>query len=445
MVYKEEFEYVLIDNGHAVYAAEVEDDKSGGPKNLTVDPLGRFDIITGDNDTETLIYVEDSYGNDNEIIITSASLDYVNLEEFMSILQDDPVLGKLFDFELTPFGINNKDEYLDIIEDNFAAALGSDDPTRRYWGQYVIDTITGAPVYRAATEYTFESSKLNKTFTYDYTKYIPYRTDDNFVRQLAQHCTATSLRTKMTHGVIGYSTLRNYSLKSLAKRADELINAKYSLYAKKYNGRMMLNGNNEPYEIGANVSVTAYQFPTSDGVNNYITRSNGAATYAGMISNLPVEQSTTMQPIGLTNVDYEFSHAQMKDITNAGYIVVRNTVTKGLCIVDGVTMAPATQYRRRFSVVRTVNECGDAIRVAAEPFIGKKNSLANRSALKTAVDSALHQFVGTLIWDYRFEVVNLSSYTDDAFININYWIFPINEIREVDNSITVTRQTTQTE
>ena len=99
-----------------------------------------------------------------------------------------------------------------------------------------------------------------------------------------------------------------------------------------------------------------------------------------------------------------------------------------------------------------MNACGDAIRAAAEPYIGKKNSLQNRSALKTAVDSALNNLTDTLIWDYKFDIVNIGSeviklafpYTSDNHIDINYEIYPMNEIRSVVNSIVVSHQSTAT-
>ena len=43
--------------------------------------------------------------------------------------------------------------------------------------------------------------------------YIPYRTVDNFARQLAQHCTYTELKTGPTHGFIGCERMTNFRFK----------------------------------------------------------------------------------------------------------------------------------------------------------------------------------------------------------------------------------------
>lgn len=418
---------ILIDNGHDVYAATVK-----GTTNVELEPMGDLTAIMSDSEAKTLVYVEDCYGQTNKIIVTTGAADYIPLDEFVEVLSEDSVLGKLFDFSLTQTGTDYKDMYPEEIETTFASkANGKLDKNLLYFEQKLVDGTTVA-----GETYTLAA---DRTIGYDYTKYIPYRTSDNFVRQLAQHCAYASLRTSMTHGIIGYAPLHSFTLKSISGRADELVQQDYSLYAKNGKGRLMLVTEGNPYEIGAWVSVTAFQYPLTDTTSNYTTTVNGAAAYAGMLSTLPAAQSTTMQPITIGSQDFQFSNAQLSDVENAGYVVVKNTTSKGLCIADGVTMAPATELRRRFAIVRTINTIGDLIRTAAEPFIGKTNSLANRSALKTAIDSVMGTVKGQLIWDYSFEIQNMSSYTADSEINISYDVYPMGEIRSVNNQITVRR------
>lgn len=418
---------ILIDNGHNVYVALVK-----GTTNVELEPMGDLAAIMSDSEAKTLVYVEDCYGQTNKIIVTTGAADYVPLDEFIEILSEDSVLGKLFDFDLTQAGTDYKDMYPEEIEDTFARkADGKLDNSLLYFEQTLADkTAIAGETYTLAAD---------RTIGYDYTKYIPYRTSDNFVRQLAQHCAYASLRTSMTHGIIGYSPLHSFSLKAISDRADELVEHDYSLYAKNGKGRLMLVTEGNPYEIGDHVSVTAFQYPLTDSTSNYTATVNGAAAYAGMLSTLPTAQSTTMQPITIGSQDFQFSNAQLSDVENAGYVVVKNTTTKGLCIADGVTMAPATDLRRRFAIVRTINTVGDVIRMAAEPFIGKTNSPAARNSLKTAIDSAMSTLKGQLIWDYSFEIQNMSSYTADSEINISYDVYPMGEIRSVNNQITVKR------
>jgi hypothetical protein len=213
------------------------------------------------------------------------------------------------------------------------------------------------------------------------------------------------------------------------------------LFAKKDNGRPFRDAQNNPYEIGRNVTVTSFQHRLTDSVDGYTSVMNGAAWYAGMISNLPIEKSTTMQPTGLAAVDFYFSNNQLLSIIEKGFVAVKNSNARGIAVVDGVTMAPSSDLSRRLSITRTLNACGNAIRRASEPFISLKNSIANRNALKTAIDGALHELVDILIWDFDFDIVNIETYSVDSVININYEIFPMNEIRSINNSISVARQT----
>ena len=424
--------HVLIDSGYTIYVGSIDGLKdASAPIEVKITPLGSLTDVLED-DVMTLIYAENCYGKENNIIITTAAADFIPLDEFVDVLQNDDQLGRMFTFSLTDTGTDKKDMYPEEIEDDFA----DEHAGKRYFEQTLSNgqTVAGE---------SYIMSK-DKDINYDYTKYIPYRTNDNFVRQLAQHCAYSSLRTKQTHGIIGYTPLRSLTLKSIAERAEELRNSDLSsnLIAKKNNGRPMLGAKGQPYHIGANVSVTAFQHPVVDETNNYTIIVNGAAAYAGMISALPVEQSTTMQPITINDVGFSFSEGQLREVVNAGFVATKENSTKGTCIVDGVTMASSDELRRRLSISRTINAVGDAIRAAGEPYLGKKNNVNNRNSLKTAIDSALNELVDILIWNYTFEIVNLSTYTVDSKIEINYSIFPMNEIRNIDNSITIVRQST---
>ena len=427
-------EYILVDNGSSVFVADIDESTINAGK-VALKPLGDLDVMMGSSssDAKTLIYVEDSYGQNNRINITTGAADFIPLSEFVDVLNDDATLGRLFTFKLTQDGSDQKENYPESIEDEYVLDTGD----TYYFEQTRKDTATDTDVDYPGTYYVMDA---DREVSYNYSKYIPYRTSDNFVRQLAQHCAYSSLRTSMTHGIIGYSPLHTFTLKALQQRADDLLAADYSLYAKKQNGRLILNTTKDPVEIGGNVSVTAFQHAITDTVNSVVTTCNGAGYYAGMISTLAVEKSTTMQPTYLDSVDFTFSNSQLRSLCNAGYVCTKESSTKGICIVDGVTRAPSSELRSRLSIVRTLNECGKVIREAAEPFIGLKNSLNNRNALKTAIDSALDNLKDTLIWDYTFTIVNLSTYTTDTEIKINYTIFPINEIRNITNNITVTRQ-----
>ena len=269
---------------------------------------------------------------------------------------------------------------------------------------------------------------------YDTNMYIPYTTTDNFVRQLAQHCTYTSLKTSATHGVIGYKKLGIPDTTVLANEVVAAVNADYDLYAKKNNGRNMLDKNNLPYNIGRNVSVVfGSSYVSIDGYTYY---SSGVG-YAGMVSTLAVEQSSTNQPIALDSLLFELSNYQLKQLTQAGYVTFKDSYTKGIVVSDGITMAPASSEFRRLSTARIIGATESLIRAAAEPFIGIQNSLANRNALKTAIRSNLNKVVGVFINDYNFTVTSDVEQQKLGYIDIEYGIVPFYEIRQIRNRITI--------
>lgn len=277
----------------------------------------------------------------------------------------------------------------------------------------------------------------DREITYDFNRYIPYRTSDNFARQLAQHCVYTSLKNSIpAHGFIGCSTLNDVSMNGISRKIDELLEKEYDLYAKKPNGRNMLDRSNMPYPIGRAVSITFQQdMVIMDDGYRYI--SNGASGYAGMVSTLPLDQSSTNQPIQSVNPMFSLSNYQLGKLTQKGYVTIKNSFSGDLVITDGVTMASPASPFRRFSVSRIIGAVEEILREASEPFIGKQNNAANRNSLQTAIKSKLDQIKGTLIENYDFKMIQDPRIAKFSYIEIDYRIVPIYEIREVRNKVTV--------
>lgn len=395
--------YVLVESDGTVYIYAINTDEATLSK---LSPIGSVNEVFNDNEDKTLVTIQSQYGAHNIITIKSTEFDYSTIEEFVDILNDDENLKKYFKFKLTSQGIINKDE---LMYDAFDL---------------------GTAAYSVVM-----SSDRSKT--YNTSLYIPYKTNDNFARQLAQHCTYTSLKTAPTHGVIGCSKLKNTSLTSIANKVSEILNTDFNLFAKKDNGKDMLDQNNLQYPIGRNVSIVLgqYSFTTVDN-STYI--SNGASGYAAMVSCLDLEQSSTNQAISIPSPMYELTNYQLGKLTQKGIVTFKQSFTKGFVVTDGVTMAPTTSAFRRLSVIRISHAVEEAIRTATEPYIGKQNHLANRNAMQTAIKSGLEALKGTLIEDYTFSIrINNKSAEKLGIVYIDYKIVPIYEIRQVRNIISV--------
>lgn len=270
---------------------------------------------------------------------------------------------------------------------------------------------------------------------YDTTMYIPYTTTDNFARHLAQHCTYTSLKTFPTHGIIGCAKLNGVNLSTVAARVNEVLSLDLDLYAKRPNGNNMLNNNNMPHPIGMRISVPFMQYVVTTG-NGYNYVSNGAAGYAGMVSTLAADRSSTNQPISLPTLAFELSNYQLSQLTGKGIVTVKNT-TNGTVITDGITMAPVDSAYRRLSTAKVINIVDASLREVIQPFIGLQDNLANRNSMTTAITSMLNKLKESLISYYKFNIVTDAASARLGIIKIQYVVIPYNEIKEVRNTVSV--------
>lgn len=394
--------HVLAVNNRRVFVMEMDD--SG--LDVTVTPIGDVDGVFSKASHKTLAYATRMTGEAlvNEVIVSSTDFTVDTLEEFVAKLNDHVVLKELFTFEMTQDGLLQKDE-------SVAEAIGA-----------VIEAV------ELAADRLIES---------DTTMYIPYKTGDNFARQLAQHCVYTSMKNSIpAHGIIGCTLMSDIGLTNIARKVDELTAMDFDLYAKRENGRNMLDQSNMPYPIGRALSVVFAQdrVVMNDG---YSVLSNGAAGYAGMACVLPLDQSSTNQPVANLNAMFELTNYQLGRLTQRGIVTFKRSYNRGMVVTDGVTMAPGSSPFRRLSVSRIVGAVEELIREASEPFIGRQNNAANRNSLQTALKSRLDKIKGSLIERYDFRMNADPRIAKFAYIDIDYDIVPIYEIRQVRNRVTI--------
>ena len=344
----------------------------------------------------------DGQGVVNKIEIKSVGFDFSTIDEVAEILKADKDFAKLF--------------LVNVLDLSKAQ-------------EYVSDVLVADEVFLM---------EKDRKITYDTALLIPYRTDDNFARQLAQHCMYTSMKTSATHGIIGVAKLLDTSLGSVANRVQTLVNLQLDskLVVKKGNGTDMLDKDNMPYQIGRKISIPVAQYKVVNS-DNYTYISNFAAGYAGMISKLPLDQSSTCQSVAIPVPSYEFTNYQLTALTAAGFVTTRNSYTKGFVVTDGITMADGGDALKRLSASRIADAIDVLIRNACEPFIGAQNHLANQNSLNTAINSALSSVRDKLIEGYDFKLVVDKQSAKLGIINVAYKIIPIYEIKQINNKITI--------
>lgn len=381
-------------------------------------PNGDLNGMVTDDQSVPVIFAENMLFQPNDIIVNSSAFIDTTFDELVDLLNDHSVFGKIFHVELTEDGASYKDEkILDIL-----APDATTDQTFMLGDEVVLEA--------------------DRTTDYNYNLYIPYKTTDNFARQFAQHCTYTELRTAPTWGFIGTGRVGAVDITGVARSVEDILDRDFSLYAKNAVGRNMLDRENLPYPIGRNLSITFMQYETLIENEDYIYISNGAAGYAGMVSALPLDQSSTNQPFNVERIAFHLARHQHAALNAKGIVTLKRSFTRGIVVVDGTTMAPVASVFRRLSASRIVGAVEELIRAVAEPYIGKQNNDANRNSLHTAIKAQLDKLIGTLLETYQFELIVDSVAERYNYIDINYELVPIYEIRQVRNRISVKERLT---
>lgn len=272
-----------------------------------------------------------------------------------------------------------------------------------------------------------------------------YTTKDNFARQLAQACAVISSKTNECVGVIGCAPVLGSDLITVKKHVDRILgitnnniipihaSTMYDLTLKTETGEYLVGEDGKPIDIGGYVNIVFG--PDIAYVDNVIGvyAVNGAAAYAGLITTLKPEYSTTNKKLeGTMGLRYELSGKQLSDLTSAGYVTFRNSYSSGIVVTDGVTAAGTNSDFTRLTTKRITSAVVNVVRKAAEPFIGLPNNTAERNALSTAIQAALDAMKnGQAIQDFKFEVY--SSKIDQRLGNavIDLVIVPSFEFRKI--------------
>lgn len=330
------------------------------------------------------------------IKVFSTELEFASVEEFVDTLSEISALNKRFMFE-----------------------------------------VTGETAAEDMVALTGEGINRQEGYIYDDSLYIDYTTTDNLARHLAQHCFHTSLQSYPTHGVIGCDKLTGITLSTISERVDAICALNLDMYAKKFNGNNIYTNNNRPYSIGRCVSIVFAQYPVSTG-NGYSYISSGASGYAGMLSTLDADVSSTNQQISIDTASLmlNLSNYQLTRLNTAGIVCFRK-VGDVIKVVDGITQDEPDSPYRRLSTIKVMNATAKLLRDAIQPFIGKTRTDETMNALETAIKSVLNKVTGVLITKYSY---NISTDIDNNYlgiIRIKYAITPAYEIKQVFNELEI--------
>lgn len=197
-----------------------------------------------------------------------------------------------------------------------------------------------------------------------------------------------------------------------------------------------------PIDIGGYISVVgawckirneaaARLYPTQGYYN-----AGGEGVYAGLISKLPAEISTTNQPAIGAEVLRNLSARQVNDLSGARFVSFW-TMPNGYVVASGMTGAHnISQYYRsdfvRLTTTRITQESIAAVRLVSNPFIGKPNNAVNRSALENAIDEGLSRLQKRgALEGFRFSIISTPTMRVLGQIIVDLTIVPAFEIQEI--------------
>jgi hypothetical protein len=296
-------------------------------------------------------------------------------------------------------------------------------------------------------------------------------TTTTVAQDFAKFLYTVSKETSPCHGVIG---LRPTGLKSpadLAAYAQASLlsttsgyydaNSKQLKFGYFMNQGFYYNDPDEtaPVDIGRFISVVAGPdlILTQKEIGYYIE--NGAAVYAGMITNLPSQSATTNKALGtvkllngnFTKTIHELLNQGIGrddstgDYGQAAYVTFKtnNVVNRPVVVADNTCSARTSDFRT-LQVLRIANLAAVMTKAVMYPFIGEPNSIEARTAMRTQLGSALQRLVdaGALLGGdgngFKFSISSDPVETLLGQITVTLFLRPALQIKYVKVVVNIT-------
>lgn len=209
----------------------------------------------------------------------------------------------------------------------------------------------------------------------------------NFAQQLAQLCHLVSTHDRFVFGYINTLPIQDTSLPGVAMHVEKLAtNAKqlagYHDETERIPARRA--------DIGRYLNVCGNEVIFQSGLDNSLYANGAAAAYAGLVTALPVASSPTNNVLpGAVGPRYIMNGTQLSKLIGARYVSFKRNAKKQTVCADAMTAAVKGDYVR-LSTARAVRAAVEAIRAAADPFIGKNASdLHMKNSLNAKIEGVL--------------------------------------------------------
>jgi len=196
-------------------------------------------------------------------------------------------------------------------------------------------------------------------------------------------------------------------------------------------GTEQVDGNKHLIDIGKYISVVPTYPVLANSSSPVAYTANGAATYGGFYSVLPVNQAPTNQLLNNLRLPFRINSAKLDLLAGQRYVTFHQK-TRGIVVSDAPTAARKDSDYNRLSTVRQVKSAVDALRIAADPFLGQGITGAMTAALDSAIDNALgKQVKANNIVRYQFQTVITPQMKVLGQATVQLKLVPAFELRQV--------------
>jgi hypothetical protein len=180
-------------------------------------------------------------------------------------------------------------------------------------------------------------------------------------------------------------------------------------------------------------------------VTNTSRNVDGAASYAGLITSLAPQSSTTNKQVGGVIQLKLLSASQANDLVGMRHVTMYSRST-GLTVASGVTGAHnVSKYIRsdyvRLSTVRIVHATVDLIRAVANKYIGEPNNAPQMNALDAEIDQLLISMKGSgALNAYSFSISSTPDQRVLGELDINLTLVPAFEITTINLVVSLSKE-----
>ena len=271
---------------------------------------------------------------------------------------------------------------------------------------------------------------------------------DNFAYELALFCAVISHTNKTTYGYISMSPCIDTTLKGIKDYADKVktFNANKNLFLMKNNGKVYLDSEGKPVDLGKFIRVVVGAEPMfmSDSLGLHASYPE-VAVAAFQTTLLSYSSPMNKKIPNSKGLSFRFSNPQIDAITGANIITFkqkydgRGNVIEGAYIVDSMTCAlPGSDYVRT-TTCEVVRDHVDAIREVADIYLGEANTVEQKNSLNSALGKRMG-ILSTKGYNRGYSLQVISTPMDDVLgkAKIELTIVPPEEFREITTVVGLT-------